>query len=95
MVYFKINKNLSFMGRNTSVILGEHFDEFIKAEIESGRFTLASEIIRSGLRILENEKHKIQLINEALVVGEQSGNAEPFDNEKFKLRMKNKMSQNA
>jgi len=83
------------MARNTSVILGEHFDQFIRAEIESGRYTSASEIIRSGLRILEDEKKKIQLINEALVVGEQSGEAIPFDNEEFKQRMKKKMSQNA
>lgn len=76
------------MGRNTSVILGEHFDDFIKQEIDSGRYKSASEIIRSGLRLLEVEKQKINAINEALVVGERSGDAFEFDNEKFKLKMR-------
>ena len=83
------------MGRNTSVILGEHFDNFIKAEIESGRYKSASEIIRSGLRLLEVEKQKIRAINEALVVGESSGTAVEFDNEKFKEKMRKKLRSNA
>lgn len=83
------------MGRNTSVILGEHFDEFIKSEINSGRFKSASEIIRSGLRLLEDEKHKIHLINEALIVGEMSGEAIEFDNEEFKHNMRMKLRKNA
>jgi len=78
------------MGRNTSVILGDHFDKFIRTEIDSGRYRSASEIIRSGLRLLENEKKKIQAINEALVIGEESGEAKPFDNEEFKLKMRKK-----
>ena len=83
------------MARNTSVILGEHFDDFIKSEIDSGRFKSASEIIRSGLRLLEDEKHKIQLINEALIIGEMSGEAIEFDNEKFKRKMRKKLRANA
>lgn len=83
------------MARNTSVILGEHFDDFIKAEIESGRYKSASEILRSGLRLLEDEKRKIQAINQSLVVGELSGNAVEFDNEKFKRKMRQKFGANA
>jgi antitoxin ParD1/3/4 len=83
------------MSRNTSVILGDHFDDFIKKEIESGRYKSASEVIRSGLRILEEESHKIGLINEALIIGEKSGNPLPFNNEKFKNRMKKKLKTNA
>ena len=76
------------MGRNTSVILGEHFDDFIKSEIDSGKYKSASEIIRSGLRLLEVEKQKIRAINEALIAGEMSGNALAFDNEEFKRKMR-------
>jgi len=83
------------MGRNTSVILGDHFDEFIKSEIESGRYSSVSEIIRSGLRMLEDESKKIKLINEALVVGEESEKARVFNNENFKRKMKKKMEGNA
>jgi len=83
------------MGRNTSVILGEHFDDFIKSEIDSGRYKSASEILRSGLRLLEVEKQKIRAINEALVVGEASGEAIEFDNEKFKQKMRKRLRPNA
>ncbi len=76
------------MSRNTSVILGTHFDEFIKSEIDSGRYKSVSEVIRNGLRVLEEDKHKIMLINEALVVGEQSGTPQKFNNDKFKRDMK-------
>ncbi len=79
------------MSRNTSVILGKHFDSFIKSEIESGRYRSVSEIIRSGLRLLEDEKKKIIAINEALVIGEQSGTANSFDNENFKIKMRKKL----
>ncbi len=75
------------MSKNTSIILGDHFDQFIKAEIASGRYASSSEIIRTGLRLLEAERNKIEAINKALVTGEESGTPIPFDNMKFKKRM--------
>lgn len=83
------------MGKNTSIILGDHFDQFIKGEIISGRYASASEIIRSGLRLLEIEKRKIEAIDNALVLGEDSGEVKRFDNQVFKRRMKQKLSKNA
>jgi len=83
------------MSKNTSIILGDHFDKFIKKEIKSGRYRSASEIIRSGLRLLEDEMNKIQTINDALVIGEKSGNPKSFNNEKFKARMRKKHKKNA
>jgi antitoxin ParD1/3/4 len=82
------------MGRNTSIILGEHFDQFIKSEIASGRYSSASEVIRSALRVLEDERRKIELLNEALVLGENSGKAKPFDNSTFKEKMRNRVIEN-
>ena len=79
------------MSRNTSIILGEHFDNFIKEEIKSGRYNSASEIIRNGLRLLEDQKRKIEAINEAILVGEKSGEPVEFNNEEFKQRMRNKL----
>jgi len=78
------------MAKNTSIILGDHFDDFIQNEIKSGRYTSASEVLRSGLRLLEIEKSKIKAINKALTTGEKSGDPKPFDTEKFKLRMRKK-----
>jgi antitoxin ParD1/3/4 len=83
------------MGKNTSIILGDHFDKFIQQEIKSGRYSSASEVIRSGLRLLEIEKQKVNAINKALTVGQNSGAPTAFDNEKFKARMRKKYKINA
>jgi len=80
------------MSKNTSIILGDHFDKFIKSEIKSGRYASASEVLRSDLRLLEVEKQKIKAINKALTVGENSGEPVIFDNEKFKNRMSKKFN---
>ncbi len=76
------------MSKNTSIILGDHFDQFIQGEIKTGRYSSVSEIVRTALRLLEEESRKIELINEALVIGEMSGKPVEFDNEEFKLGMK-------
>lgn len=78
------------MGKNTSIILGDHFDSFIQKELATGRYASASEVIRSGLRRLEEEKRVKLLVDEALVVGEQSGEPMEFDIKDFKERMKKK-----
>lgn len=83
------------MAKNTSIILGDHFDNFIQSEIKSGKYSSASEVIRTALRLLEIEKQKISAINNALTVGEKSGEPVVFDNEKFKARMKKKFKINA
>lgn len=67
------------MARNTSVLLGDHFEEFISKEVASGRYNSASEVIRSALRILEEEEKKKKLLVKALVIGEKSPRVENFD----------------
>lgn len=64
------------MSKNTSITLGHHFDSFINNQIKSGRFNSASEVIRAGLRLLENNETRLQLLRTALDEGEQSGIAE-------------------
>ena len=46
------------MGKNTSISLGNHFEEFINEEVKSGRYNSVSEVIRSALRLLESEEKK-------------------------------------
>jgi|TARA_B110000093_G_scaffold120922_1_gene129558 antitoxin ParD1/3/4 len=65
------------MGKNTSISLGNHFEDFIREEVNSGRYGSVSEVIRSALRLLEREEKK-ELIK-ALKVGENSGFVENFD----------------
>ena len=60
------------MAKNTSILLGDHFDNFINQEIMSGRYSSASEVIRSALRLLEKEEDKIKQIRKELEIGENS-----------------------
>ena len=67
------------MGRNTSVSLGPHFEEFVSEKISDGRFKNASEVIRAGLRLLEVEEQKLITLRNAIQEGIDSGVAEDFD----------------
>jgi antitoxin ParD1/3/4 len=69
------------MGKNTSISIGNHFEEFIKDEVRSGRYSSVSEVIRSALRLLEREEKKERELIKALEIGEQSGFVEKFDSE--------------
>ena len=57
------------MARNTSVSLGDHFVGFIDERIESGRYNSASDVIRAGLRLLEEHEAGIEALREALIKG--------------------------
>ena len=61
------------MQKNTSVTLGKYFEEFIAQQIERGRYASASEVIREGLRFLEEREIKLNAVRLALKEGEESG----------------------
>ena len=65
--------------KTTTVALGTHFDEFVKATIQSGRYTNVSEVIRAGLRRLEEDEQKIAALRAAIEDGENSGYVDNFD----------------
>ena len=71
------------MKHNTSVSLSTHFSEFITQQVESGRYNNTSEVVRSGLRLLEEREAKMTALRQALVEGEQSGVASAFDFDGF------------
>jgi antitoxin ParD1/3/4 len=70
------------MGRNTSISLGDHFEDFVDNKIATGRFKNASEVIRAGLRLLEEEEHKIAALQKAIEEGFESGFAKNFNPKK-------------
>ena len=78
------------MPRNTSVVLSDHFNEFITKAVESGRYNSASDVVRAGLRMLEAEEEKLQRLRKAIDEGEASGPPEPFDFDDFLNRMHSK-----
>lgn len=76
--------------KNTSISLGNYFTTFIDAQIQSGRYGSASEVIRAGLRLLEEQDIKRTVLREALLAGELSGEPALFDSEEFLARMREK-----
>ncbi|AHI24685.1 antitoxin [Komagataeibacter xylinus] len=71
------------MARNTSISLGDHFADFVDQQVKGGRYGSASDVVRAGLRILEERETRLETLRSALIDGEQSGVAEPFDIEDF------------
>lgn len=71
------------MSKNTSITIGDHFDRFIAAQISSGRFGSASEVVRAGLRLLEERETKLAALRSALESGERSGVAEGYSLERL------------
>ena len=80
------------MARNTSILLGEHFEDFISAEISSGRYNSASEVIRTALRLLETEELKKKDLNKALAQGEKSGFEKNFDPKTHLKKLQSKIA---
>ncbi len=67
------------MNKNTSVSLGSYFESFVQESIAEGRFKNASEVIRAGLRLLEEEENKAIVLRNAIQKGIESGVAEDFN----------------
>lgn len=63
---------------NTSLTLGPHWENYIKDEISSGRYSSASEVVRDALRHLEERKHKIALLQETLAEGADQASRSEF-----------------
>ena len=63
------------MAKNTGVSLGDLFEEFIAEQVDSGRYGSASEVVRAGLRLLETNESKLEVLRNALIAGERSGRA--------------------
>jgi len=60
------------MAKNTSIVLGDHFEHFINSQIASGRYGSASEVIRASLRLLEEHEQRAEKLRQALIEGEKS-----------------------
>ncbi len=79
--------------KNTSISLGSYFENFVRSQVAVGRYKNVSEVVRAGLRLLEDEESKVAALRNAIQEGINSGIAHDFDPEKnlqeLKARVKN------
>ncbi|MEX1227427.1 MAG: type II toxin-antitoxin system ParD family antitoxin [Marinobacter sp.] len=61
------------MQKNTSISLGQHFDAFITEQLKNGRYSSTSEVVRAGLRLLEESETRLTTLRKLLKEGEDSG----------------------
>lgn len=71
------------MARNTSITIGDHFLTLVEGQVKSGRYGSASDVVRAGLRLLEEREAGLQNLRAALIEGEDSGPTEPLDLDAF------------
>ena len=69
--------------KNTSISLGDHMLSFAQQQVAAGRYSSTSDVVRAGLRLLEEHESKVQALREALIAGENSGESAPFDFDAF------------
>ena len=82
MNWYICKNNKHIMAKNTSILLGEYFEEFINEQVKSGKFSSASEVIRTALRMFEQQENKTKILTNELKIGEKSGMISNFDREK-------------
>jgi len=78
------------MTKNTSISLGNYFDNFIQSKISAGRYKNASEVVRAGLRLLEDEENRMIALKEAIKEGIDSGIANDFNPDMHLKKLKAK-----
>lgn len=71
------------MAQNTSISLDDHFASFLSQQVAAGRYRSSSEVVRAGLRLLEDRETELAALRSALESGEASGQPEPFDFDAF------------
>lgn len=71
--------------KNTSISLGNYFDQFVSSQVLAGRYKNVSEVVRAGLRLLEDEESKVIALRAAIQKGLDSPRVENFD---FKTNLK-------
>lgn len=76
------------MSEATSIELDEEVVRLVGARIGTGQYNSASDVVRAGLRLLDEQEDKIRALQVALKAGEDSGTPKPFDNQAFKARMR-------
>lgn len=82
------------MSKNTSISLGNYFDQFVNSQVSAGRYKNVSEVIRAGLRLLEHEENKAIVLKNAIQEGLNSPRVENFDFDEHLAKLKSEKRKN-
>lgn len=74
--------------KNTSISLGNYFDQFVSGQVSGGRYKNVSEVIRAGLRLLEDEESKAIALKNEIQKGLESPRVENFDFDENLIQLK-------
>lgn len=91
-IFGKFEKSIKM--KNTSISLGDYFDQFVSNQVSVGRYKNVSEVVRAGLRLLEDEENKVIALRNAIQEGIDSGIAHNFDPKKNLQELKAKRKSN-
>jgi antitoxin ParD1/3/4 len=80
--------------KNTSISLGSYFDQFVNSQVSAGRYKNVSEVVRAGLRLLDDEESKIMALKAAIQKGLDSPRVENFDFDENLKRLKAEKKKN-
>jgi len=80
--------------KNTSISLGDYFDQFVSSQVSTGRYKNVSEVIRAGLRLLEDEENKVNVLRAAIQEGLDSPRVENFNFKENLKRLKEEKAKN-
>jgi antitoxin ParD1/3/4 len=80
--------------KNTSISLGNYFDQFVNSQVSVGRYKNVSEVVRAGLRLLEDEESKMMALRAEIQKGIDSPRVENFDFKKNLKKLKEEKAKN-
>jgi len=80
--------------KNTSISLGNYFEQFVNSQVSAGRYKNVSEVIRAGLRLLENEESKVIVLKNAIQEGLNSPRVEKFNFDENLKKLKSEKRKN-
>ena len=81
------------MTKKISITLDDQLEIFVKAQIETGSYGSMSDVIRAGLRLLQEHEMKKQRLHDEVQKGFDSGIAKDFDFAKFLEEKNNSFEQ--
>ena len=70
------------MGKNTSVVLGESQEVFVRSQVAKGRYATVSEAVREGLGLLEERELRLKHLRQLIAEGDASGDFQEIEFER-------------